>query len=349
MEKVKQVEGTQEVKLSVESGSPEVVVVTDRRKMAELGLDLQTVGATMQFAFSGNTDAKFRQGEFEYDINVRFDEYDRQSVEDIKALTFVNKFGQQVKLDQFADVRESSGPSRLERYNRITSVTINSQLLGRPSGTVATEIQTILDSMEKPAGVNATFGGNQENQEDSFAQLGFAFLTSILLVYLIMVALYDNFVYPFVVLFSIPLAMIGALWALALSGQTLSIFTILGIIMLIGLVAKNAILVVDFTNHLKAKGLSTVDALLEATKERLRPVLMTTIAMVVGMLPVALASGAGAAWKNGLAWSIIGGLTSSMFLTLVVVPVVYLLVDRALEKLGLVNKKKAELYQQLQV
>ncbi len=349
MNEVKKVEGTQEVKLSVESGSPEVVVSTDRRKMAELGLDLQTVGATMQFAFSGNAEAKYRQGEYEYDINIRFDEYDRKSVDDIRALTFLNKFGQQVRLDQFADVRESSGPSRLERYNRITSVTINSQLLGRPSGAVAAEIQGILEGMTKPAGVAVVFGGNQENQEDSFSQLGFAFLTSILLVYLIMVALYNNFVYPFVVLFSIPLAMIGALVALALAGQTLSIFTILGIIMLIGLVAKNAILVVDFTNHLKDKGMSTNDALLEATKERLRPVLMTTIAMVVGMLPVALASGAGAAWKNGLAWSIIGGLTSSMFLTLIVVPVVYQLVDRALVRFRLVNPEKAKMYEQFQV
>lgn len=349
MDRVKQVEGTQEVKLSVESGSPEVVVTTDRRKMAELGLDLQTVGATMQFAFSGNADAKYRQGEYEYDINIRFDEFDRKSVDDIRALTFMNKFGQQVRLDQFAEVRESSGPSRLERYNRITSVTINSQLLGRPSGAVAAEIQEILNGMDKPAGVAVVFGGNQENQEESFSQLGFAFLTSILLVYLIMVALYNNFVYPFVVLFSIPLAMIGALVALALAGQTLSIFTILGIIMLIGLVAKNAILVVDFTNHLKEKGMSTNDALLEATKERLRPVLMTTIAMVVGMLPVALASGAGAAWKNGLAWSIIGGLTSSMFLTLIVVPVVYQLVDRALVRLKLVNPEKAKMYEEFQV
>lgn len=346
---VENVEGTQEVKLSVEAGSPEVVVNTDRRKMAELGLDLQTVGATMQFAFSGNSDAKYRQGEYEYDINIRFDEYDRKSVDDIKALTFMNKFGQQVRLDQFADVRESSGPSKLERYNRITSVTVNSQLLGRPSGAVASEIQGILDGMDKPAGVAVVFGGNQENQEESFGQLGMAFLTSILLVYLIMVALYDNFIYPFVVLFSIPLAMIGALWALALSGQTLSIFTILGIIMLIGLVAKNAILVVDFTNHLKARGMSTVDALLEATKERLRPVLMTTIAMVVGMMPVALANGAGAAWKNGLAWAIIGGLISSMFLTLVVVPVVYQLVDRLLVKLKLVDEEKAKQYQELKV
>jgi len=200
--------------------------------------------------------------------------------------------------------------------------------------------------MTLPAGVSVIFGGNQERQQESFGQLGFAFITSILLVYLIMVALYDNFVYPFVVLFSIPLAIIGALVALALSAQTLSLFTLLGIIMLIGLVAKNAILVVDFTNHLKERGMTTEEALLEATKERLRPILMTTIAMVAGMMPVALANGPGAAWKNGLAWSIIGGLTSSMFLTLLVVPVVYQLVDRVLIKTGLLNEAKKAKYKE---
>lgn len=349
MAKVKKVEGTQEVKLSVESGNPEVIVKTDRHKMAELGLDLQTVGATMQLAFNGNNDAKFRQGEYEYDINVHFDDFDRKNMDDIKALVFVNKFGEQVRLDQFADVTESSGPSRLERYNRITSVKVNSQVLGRPSGTVTAEIQKIIDSSPLPQGVEVKFGGDQENQSKSFGQLLIAFATSILLVYLIMVALYDSFVYPFVVLFSIPLAMIGALWALALSAQTLNIFTILGIIMLIGLVAKNAILVVDFTNHLKEKGMATTDALMEATKERLRPVLMTTIAMVAGMLPIAMATGAGAAWKNGLAWAIIGGLSSSMFLTLIVVPVIYKIVDSLLVRTGLQNKEKKQMYQELQV
>ncbi|MBX2914729.1 MAG: efflux RND transporter permease subunit [Cyclobacteriaceae bacterium] len=346
MQEVKKVEGTQEVKLTVESGTPEVVVTTDRQKMAELGLDLQTVGATMQYAFNGNTDAKFRQGEYEYDINILFDEFNRKSIEDVRALTFQSKYGKEVRLDQFAEVKEGFGPSKLERFNRITSVNVNSQLLGRPSGTVAAEIKGIIDGMTLPAGVSVIFGGNQERQEESFGQLGFAFITSILLVYLIMVALYDNFVYPFVVLFSIPLAIIGALVALALSAQTLSLFTLLGIIMLIGLVAKNAILVVDFTNHLKERGMTTEEALLEATKERLRPILMTTIAMVAGMMPVALANGPGAAWKNGLAWSIIGGLTSSMFLTLLVVPVVYQLVDRVLIKTGLLNEAKKAKYKE---
>lgn len=155
-----------------------------------------------------------------------------------------------------------------------------------------------------------------------------------------MVALYNSFVYPFVVLFSIPLSIIGALLALALTNNSLNIFTILGLIMLIGLVAKNAIILVDFTNQRKAEGETTYNALIQANHARLRPILMTTIAMVIGMLPIALASGAGAEWKNGLAWVIIGGLLSSLFLTLIVVPVMYAVFDKLIIKFNK-NKKPA--------
>ena len=178
-----------------------------------------------------------------------------------------------------------------------------------------------------------------ENQSEGFGTLGVALLIAIVLVYLIMVALYDSFVYPFVVLFSIPLSIIGALLALALTNNSLNIFTILGLIMLIGLVAKNAIILVDFTNQRKKEGESTFNALIQANHARLRPILMTTIAMVIGMLPIALASGAGAEWKNGLAWVIIGGLISSLFLTLIVVPVMYAIFDKLIARFNK-NKKK---------
>ena len=176
-----------------------------------------------------------------------------------------------------------------------------------------------------------------ENQSEGFGSLGIALLAAIVLVYLIMVSLYNSFVYPFVVLFSIPLSIIGALLALALTNNSLNLFTILGLIMLIGLVAKNAIILVDFTNQRKSEGATTYQALIDANQARLRPILMTTIAMVIGMLPIALASGAGAEWKNGLAWVIIGGLLSSLFLTLVVVPVMYAIFDKLIAKF---NKKK---------
>jgi HAE1 family hydrophobic/amphiphilic exporter-1 len=149
-----------------------------------------------------------------------------------------------------------------------------------------------------------------------------------------MVSLYDSFVYPFVVLFSIPLAMIGVMVILALTANSLNIFTMLGMIMLIGLVAKNAILIVDFTNARKAAGANTHDALVQANHARLRPILMTTIAMIFGMLPIALATGAGAEMNKGLAWVVIGGLTSSLFLTLIIVPVVYSLFDSILRRMG---------------
>ena len=338
------IKGSAELKLSVEKGSPEINVQVDRDKMASLGLTLQTVGTTMQTAFSGNTDGKFRKGEYEYDINIRYQSFNRKDIDDVRNLIFVNTQGKQIKLSQFAEIKEGSGPSQLERRDKSTSVSVKAQSIGRPTGTIVAEFQQQLLDLEKsgklkkPVGVSYVWAGDAENQGDGFGTLGIALMASIILVYLIMVALYDSFVYPFVVMFSIPLSVIGALLALALTNNALNIFTILGLIMLIGLVAKNAIILVDFTNQMKAEGKSTHEALILANHARLRPILMTTIAMVIGMMPIALAAGAGAEWKNGLAWVIIGGLLSSLFLTLIVVPVMYQIFDGILDRFGF-NKK----------
>jgi HAE1 family hydrophobic/amphiphilic exporter-1 len=338
------IKGSAELKLSVEGGSPEINVQVDRDKMASLGLSLQTVGATMQTAFSGNTDGKFRKGEYEYDINIRYQSFNRKNINDVRNLIFVNAQGKQVKLSQFAEIKEGAGPSQLERRDKSTSVSVRAQSIGRPTGDVVADFQKQLEDLEKsgklkkPVGVSYVWAGDAENQGEGFGTLGIALMASIILVYLIMVALYDSFIYPFVVMFSIPLSVIGALLALSLTNNALNIFTILGLIMLIGLVAKNAIILVDFTNQMKAEGKSTHESLILANHARLRPILMTTIAMVSGMMPIALAGGAGAEWKNGLAWVIIGGLLSSLFLTLIVVPVMYQIFDRMLDRFGF-NKK----------
>jgi HAE1 family hydrophobic/amphiphilic exporter-1 len=326
--------GATEIKLTSESGSPEVNVQVDRDKMSALGLDLQMVGLTMQTAFNGNTDGKFRAGQYEYDINIRFGEYDRMDIDDVRNLTFINSSGQEIKLSQFAAISEGSGPSLLERRDKSTSVTIQGQAVGVPVGTVAQAWEAKFSKMERPAGVSYVWGGDMEMQGEGFGTLGVALLAAILLVYLVMVALYDSFVYPFVVLFSVPLSFIGALLALALTNNSLNIFTILGIIMLIGLVCKNAILLVDFTNHRKAEGESTYNALIQANHARLRPILMTTIAMVIGMIPIALAKGGAAEMNNGLAWVVIGGLMSSLFLTLIIVPVVYSVFDGIIRRVS---------------
>ena len=346
LERLATVPGATGTKLSVEGGNPEVEVEVDRDKMASLGLNLQTVGMTMQTAFNGNTDGKFRQGEYEYDINIRFDDYNRRNVDDVKNLFFSNNDGQLIQLSQFAEVKEGSGPSQLERRDKSTSVRVQGQIVGRPAGSIVADFQKELDNLDKPVGVNYIWGGDMENQSEGFGTLGVALLIAIVMVYFIMVALYDSFVYPFVVMFSIPLSVIGSLLALALTNNSLNIFTILGLIMLIGLVAKNAILLVDFTNQMKARGQSTREALINANHARLRPILMTTIAMVFGMLPIALASGAGAEWKNGLAWVIIGGLLSSLFLTLIIVPVVYQMFDNILHKFGM-DKKGMDIEQMI--
>ncbi len=332
MNELKNIRGATEWKLSVETGNPEINVQVDRDKMAALGLNLSTVGATMQTAFSGNTNGKFRQGEYEYDINIRYENFNRQNIEDVRNLQFTNDKGAKVRLDQFASISETSGPSQLERRDKSTSVTVQAQTVGRPTGSIATEWEATFDKLRKPVGVGYVWSGEMENQSEGFGSMGIALLAAIVLVYLILVALYNSFVHPFVVLFSIPLSIIGALLALGLTNNSLNLFTILGLIMLIGLVAKNAIMLVDFTNQRKLEGASTYDALIDANHARLRPILMTTIAMVFGMLPIAMASSAGAEWKNGLAWVIIGGLISSLFLTLVVVPVMYSIFDKLIEK-----------------
>lgn len=328
LEVVRQTDGAIEAELSTGEGTPQISVSVDRDEMAALGLDMQIVGGTLAVAFNGNTDAKYREEGQEYDIRVQLDAFDRRRREDIGEINFLNRKGQLIKLRQFAAIEATTGPALLQRLDRLPSVAVESQVLGRPVGTVGAEIQEWIDDNPPPAGVRIEYSGDLSRQLESFETLILSFVASIFFVYLIMVALYDSYLDPFVVLFSIPLAVIGALLALALAMESLNVFSIVGIIMLNGLVAKNAILLVDFANQGKREGLSTREALLRAGRIRLRPILMTAVSLVVGMIPIAVASGAAAEWKNGLAWVIIGGLTTSTVLTLVVVPVVYEMAER---------------------
>ncbi|MCO5230367.1 MAG: efflux RND transporter permease subunit [Chitinophagales bacterium] len=327
MAMMKGIAGTTEVKKSIEDGKPEVKVNLNRKKMADLGVDLASLGATLQYSFSGNTDSKFRDGQDEYDINIRLDDFDRKDIETIKQVSVMNKSGELIRLEQFADVELASGPSQLERFDKMPSIKLTSQISGVANGVVLDEINEKLQSIDFPKGVSASMIGEYKYQAEAGASMGMALGISLVLVYLIMVALYESYAYPLVVMFSVPVALIGAFLALALNMENMSIFGMLGVIMLVGLVVKNAILIVDFANHLKKQGMLYPEAVVEAATERFRPILMTTIAMVIAMVPVALATGEGAEWKNGLAWILIGGLTSSMFFTIIIVPVMYIVVD----------------------
>ena len=334
---IEEIPGSDNVRLSVEQGSPEYKIIPDKDKMQRLGLTTAYVGMNLRTAFTGNDDATLTENGTEYPVRIWFDGYSRQNYEDVQRLSIVNPMGIPIDLSQFATIERDNSPSLLERKDRQPAVTLTSDALGRPSGTVADEVVAYIFKNPLPDGIEMTWGSDIKRQNDSFGALGSVLLISFLLIYLIMVALYDSFVYPFVVLFSIPVAAIGAFLALNLSLNNLSLFALLGLIMLMGLVVKNAILIVDFTNQLKAEGKHFKEALIIAGKGRMRPILMTTIAMIIGMLPIALGKGTASEWKNGLAWVIIGGLFSSLILTVYLVPMVYYLVDRLKEKIA--NRK----------
>ncbi|MEI7504464.1 MAG: efflux RND transporter permease subunit, partial [Paludibacter sp.] len=337
---VRKTPGTSDAKYSIDDPRQEVQIKLDREKMSSLGLSVSDVGMTLRSALNGNDNSKYSEGSNEYKIRIGIDNFDRTKSDDVSKLTFLNKKGELIELNQFAEIGYGLGPSALERTDRISSIIVKSNVIGRPSGTVGSEITAAIAG-EIPEGVNIKPGGMMEEQSSAFGSLGFSFLAAIILIYLIMVMLYNSLTDPLIVLFSIPLSLIGAFLALALTMNTLNIFSIIGLIVLIGLVAKNAILLVDFTNKIKVeKGLSTYKSLIEAGKDRMRPILMTTFAMIFGMMPIALGSGDGAEMKNGMGWVIIGGLASSMILTLVVVPVVYYIFDRIGAKSRSRSRKK---------
>jgi len=324
---IEKIPGADNVRLSVEPGSPEYKVVPDKDKMQRFGLSTAYVGLNLRTAFTGNDDATLTEDGTEYPVRIWLDEFSRQNYDDVKLLSIINPMGMPVEVSQFATIKKDISPSLLERKDRQPAITLTADALGRPSGTVSDDVVSYLNENPLPNGIQMTWGSDIKRQKDSFGALGSVLLISFLLIYLIMVALYDSFVYPLVVLFSIPLAAIGAFFALNLSLNNLSLFALLGLIMLMGLVVKNAILIVDFTNQLKKQGVQVKEAVIMAGKERMRPILMTTLSMVFGMLPIAMATGTAAEWKNGLAWVIIGGLLSSLILTVFLVPMIHYMID----------------------
>jgi HAE1 family hydrophobic/amphiphilic exporter-1 len=323
LEVMRSIPGTMQQELSVERGTPEINVSVDRDKMSALGLTLDNVGFTMQMTYQGNNSLKYTENNYEYDINIRADKAYREQVDDVSNLTFINSRGEAIRLSQFADISLGTGPGRLERFNRNSSVTIRSQVLGASPGEVSQEFRDRIERMDKPQGTKLIVTGDMRSMSDSMTVMTGALLLSVILIYLSLVVLYNNWTDPFAILFSIPFAVLGAIMALAMTNTALSVYGMLGLVMLIGLVGKNAILLVDFANDAIKEGKEINDALIQAVRIRTRPILMTALSTIIGMLPVALSKGSGAELRNGLAWVVIGGMMLSTFLTLIVVPVMY--------------------------
>ena len=335
---LKAIPGAADVRLSSQPGNPEMRVEVDREQMSAFGLSMADVGSAMRIAYAGDDVSKYRDGADEYDIRLILDERFRKDTDGIGDIFFRPPSGDLVRLSQFSRLEQSRGYSLLQRRNRNSAVWVKAQVVGRAVGDIGRDLDRVLSNMKRkgilPKTVTPTYEADLKRQGESNTSLLYSFMVAIIFVYLIMVALYDSWLWPAVVMFSIPLAIIGALYALAVFGKSLSIFTILGIIMLVGLVGKNAILLVDFINKFRAEGMGIVPAITEAGKERLRPILMTTLTLVFGLMPIAVSGSSGSEWKSGLAVALIGGLSSSMFLTLLVIPVVYVWFDGVQQRLG---------------
>ena len=328
MAKSKDIKGLKDLQSSYEEGQPEAKIIFDRERLSANGLTLGEAALAIRTALAGNTDSKYKEGQTEFDINVIFDKIDRSNANEVANISLVNRAGQQLKVSDVASIVYGKGPSQINRKNRERVVTLTGGLAGRPIGDVVKDIEKVIAKMPVPKGMNEPyFAGDAENQRKSGGDMGIAFLLAIMFVYMIMVALFESYAHPFTIMFSLPVAMIGALVMLWLTGKTLSLFTIVGIIMLMGLVTKNAILIIDRTNARRALGHGIKESLLEAGPTRLRPIIMTTITMILGMTPLALGLGEGSEFRQGMSIAIIGGLTSSMLLTLVLVPVMYTFVE----------------------
>lgn len=320
--------GAIDVDISYKEALPERRIIVDRLRAADLGMSVAQVASNARTAIAGDDTVKLRESGTEYPIRVWFQKSERDKSSDIENLIVGAKNGAPIYLRDVASVRIDNAPSKIDRKNRQRVVYVTANLAnGADLGTVGNAITAAYEKSEKVHGVTVATGGMGKMMMESFTFAGQAMLLAILLVYMLMGALFESFMTPFVIMFSLPQAMVGALLALLLTGNIMSIVAMIGIIMLIGLVTKNAILLVDYTNTLRERGRSRHDALLEAGPTRLRPILMTTLAMIGGMMPTALAMNEGSEWRSPMAIAVIGGLVLSTMLTLVVIPVSYTIVD----------------------
>jgi HAE1 family hydrophobic/amphiphilic exporter-1 len=328
---VQKVPGITDTRISREEGSPEQIIRIDRQKAADLGLSVNRIGTTLETAIGGTQASYYREGGKEYRILVRLSEEDRKNLIDLLDLTVVNNRGEPVILRNVVDAVPKEGPVRIERKDQERIITIDANFTGRDMGSVISDIRKELRSVPVPKDFAILFGGDYEEQQKAFRELMFGFILAIFLVYMVMAGQFESWRDPFVVLFSIPMALIGITITMILTGTTFSIQAFIGCIMLAGIVVNNAILLVDYTNQLRRnEGMSLMEAITLSGSRRLRPILMTTLTTVLGLLPLSFGLGEGGETQAPLARVVIGGLVSSTLITLVLIPVVYSIFEQRL-------------------
>jgi HAE1 family hydrophobic/amphiphilic exporter-1 len=317
-----------DIKSTVEEGFPEIQIRFDQERAAALGLTTRQIADQVVRKVRGEVATRYSFRDRKIDVLVRSQEADRASIEDIKRLIVNPESAAPVTLSAVADVVATTGPSEIHHANQSRVAVVSADLAHGDLGSAVAEIQALVAENPLGAGVSMHVGGQGEELRASVMSLLFAFGLAIFLVYLVMASQFESLLHPFVILFTVPLAVVGAVLALVLSGSSLSVVVFIGLILLVGIVVKNAIILIDKVNQLREQGVGKRDAIIRGAESRLRPIVMTTLTALLGFLPLALATGAGAEVRSPMAITVIGGLAVSTLLTLLVIPVVYNLMDR---------------------
>jgi outer membrane protein TolC len=331
--RISAVAGAVDVGTSLISGQPELVAQVDRARAADLGFSVGSVAMQVRSMVEGVVPSKLRQEDHEFDIRVRLAPEYRNDFTALAAAPIYSPTGAVIRTSELVRMEPGVGPSSIDREQRVRQAKIGIDLQGRALGDVTADIQKVLDEVSIPSTFQLGFAGDVELMQESAQGLMLALLLAVTFIYIVLASQFESFTEPVIIMLALPLALVGALLMLLATGQHLGMPAMIGIVMLMGLVTKNAILLVDLTNQLRReKGLSVTEAILQAGPVRLRPILMTTMAMVLGMLPSAFGIGEGGEFRAPMSLATIGGLLTSTLLTLVVVPVAYLLLDRVLER-----------------
>jgi hydrophobe/amphiphile efflux-1 (HAE1) family protein len=330
---VKTTPGAVDVESSLENSKPEVRVTIERQKASALGVDPTSVATALRAMVDGVDATKYQEGGEQYNVRVKVKETDRNTISGVSNLTIKsrnkNKMGKTIliPLDAVAFIQKGTGPSKINRYDRQREIRIDANLSNKLLGEVLGAAQSRISKIAIAPGYKIEVTGSGQQQAESFLNILLSLALAVIFVYLVLASQFESVVYPFSIMLSLPMAIIGAVLALLVFGSSMSVMSMIGIIMLMGLVTKNGILLVDYINVLRGRGMKRRDATLQAGQTRLRPILMTTFAMVFGMIPVAFSLGEGSEFRSPMGQAVIGGLITSTLLTLFIVPVVYTIFD----------------------
>ncbi len=321
--KLEQVKGLRDITISRKDYRIEYQIDFDREKLAMNGLNLGTAASYVRNRINGLVTTKFREEGEEYDIRVRYDEKYRQSIEDIEDIMIYTPTGAGVRVRDVGTVVERSSLPQIDRKNRQRISTVEGSVYGRALGDIVTDVNAVIASMDSYPGVQIEISGSVEDQQEAFADLGLLLMIVSLLVYIVLASQFESLTYPFIIILTVPFAFIGSLLLLSITGEALGVMGLVGLIMLVGMVVKNGIVLIDYINLNRERGMSIITAVVHGGRSRLRPVLMTTFTTILGMIPLAVGTGQGSEMWKALGISIIGGMTFSTIITLVLVPALY--------------------------